>query len=149
MPSVKSLEAGEYYAHMRNGFWKIMGEILSFSPSLPYGGRVRALERSGVALWDTLKFCEREGSLDSRIRPETETPNDVGGLLVENPSVRAVFFNGAKPEGVFNRRIGPFLDGGAKARLHMERLPSTSPANAGISGERKRALWERAIRPFL
>ncbi len=149
MPGVKSLEAGEYYAHPQNLFWKIMGEALSFSPSVPYRERVCALENTGVALWDTLKFCERRGSLDSDIKTATEIPNDIGGLLAQNPSIRAVFFNGKKPEQVFKFHITPLMEKCIKNRIHIETLPSTSPANAGMAKGRKTALWKKAIREGL
>lgn len=145
MPGVKSLEAREYYAHPQNLFWAIMGEILSFCPSAPYRERVCALEKGRIALWDTLKFCERRGSLDSEIKPETETPNHISGLLEKNPSIRSVFFNGKKPGQVFKLRIKPLLDERIKSRLRFETLPSTSPANAGVAKERKTALWKKAI----
>lgn len=148
MPGAKSLEAGEYYAHPQNLFWKIMGEILRFSPSAPYGKRVAALERNSVALWDALELCERHGSLDSNINPASEKPNNITALLEQNPSVRAVFFNGRKPEQVFKNLIAPEVDGKLKRRLHFETLPSTSPANAGMTRKRKVALWEKALTRF-
>lgn len=146
MPGVRSLEARQYYAHPQNMFWNIMGEILSFSPSSPYAERVGALLDAGIALWDTLKFCERAGSLDSDIKKGTEVANDVCGLLENNPSVRAVFFNGGKAEQVFNKHIRTALKENTRSRLHIETLPSTSPANAGIAKKKKTALWTEAIR---
>ncbi len=148
MPGTRSLQAGEYYAHPQNLFWNIMGEILSFPPSDPYGKRVAALEKNSVALWDTLKFCERRGSLDSNINPASEKVNDVAALLEQNPSVRAVFFNGRKPEQVFKSRIASQMDGRVSGRLHFETLPSTSPANAGVTKKRKTEFWKKSLTRF-
>ena len=36
MPSVKSLEQAQYYAHPRNAFWRILFDIFSEPPTLDY-----------------------------------------------------------------------------------------------------------------
>ena len=54
MPGELSLKAGQYYAHPRNAFWRIMGELFGAAPSLPYQERVAILQSVGVALWDSL-----------------------------------------------------------------------------------------------
>ncbi len=150
MPGVKSLEAGQYYAHPKNVFWDIMGEVLCFpARESSYGERIAALERNSVALWDMLELCERSGSLDSKIKSSSEKPNNVGALLAGSPSVRAVIFNGVKAERVFSLHTAPFLKNGVSKRLHLEKLPSTSPANARITRELKTALWRRAITKWL
>lgn len=59
MPGVLSLQAGEYYAHPQNAFWRIMASIFGFSAELPYESRARALKGSGVAVWDVLHACVR------------------------------------------------------------------------------------------
>ena len=40
MPGEASLKAGQYYAHPRNAFWHIMGELFGAGPSLPYQKRI-------------------------------------------------------------------------------------------------------------
>jgi TDG/mug DNA glycosylase family protein len=59
MPGEMSLKVGEYYAHPRNAFWRIMGELFGAGPSLPYQERVAILQSVGVALWDSLQACAR------------------------------------------------------------------------------------------
>lgn len=149
MPSAASLAARQYYAHPQNAFWIVMGEILGFAHGIAYARRVAELKRAGVALWDVLARCEREGSLDSSIRTATEEPNDVGELLAGRPSIRAVFLNGGKAESAFGRYVAPTLRGAALERLHVERLPSTSPANASLTRARKTQRWRRAMAGFL
>ena len=65
MPGELSLQMSQYYAHPRNLFWPIMGELGGFDPTLPYPERIAHIQRVGFALWDVLQHCEREGSLDS------------------------------------------------------------------------------------
>ena len=136
MPSVESLRQGFYYAHPRNAFWRIMAE--SFGEELPVSmeDKKSLLLRNGIALWDTLRSCEREGSLDSAIqRPE---PNDIPALLAECPYIRKICFNGAASETLFMRHIGP-VEG-----VEMIRLPSTSPAYT-LAYAKKLAVWKAAI----
>ena len=62
MPGLKSLQAGQYYAHPQNRFWPFMGQLVGAGPDLPYPERCRRLARAGIALWDVLSCCERPGS---------------------------------------------------------------------------------------
>jgi TDG/mug DNA glycosylase family protein len=59
MPGKASLCAGEYYAHPRNLFWHILGELVGAIPTLPYEERTRVLQSAGIALWDVLQLCAR------------------------------------------------------------------------------------------
>jgi len=142
MPGRRSLETSQYYAHPRNYFWKIMGEILGFDPSLSYQKRISNLQSAGIGLWDVLKACERENSLDQNIRPESEIPNELGIFLEEHQSIRAIAFNGAKSWQAFNHLVMPNLPPITLSQVELRQMPSTSPANAGISYIDKLESWK-------
>ncbi|MDI6726946.1 MAG: DNA-deoxyinosine glycosylase [Smithellaceae bacterium] len=142
MPGKASLAAGEYYAHPRNLFWPIMGELFGAHPGLPYERRIRMLNSAGIALWDVLKSCIRNGSLDSDIEETSVVPNDFDSFFQRHPNIVDLFFNGAKAEQCFRRHVQPSL----KSRpLQYRRLPSTSPANAGMSHEKKLEAWRSVV----
>ena len=144
MPGVASLEAQQYYAHPRNAFWPIMQAIFDIDVQQSYESRVRQLTERGVALWDVLASCVRPGSLDASIDATTVQANDLPGLLLAAPSISGIFFNGQMAETVFKRHVlKRFSD--TQVNLPRCRLPSTSPANASWSFERKLAAW-RAIK---
>ena len=136
-PSELSLEKGQYYAHPRNDFWRLMERLFSSGPPLEYAERVKMLKQAGVALWDVLAEADRVGSLDANIKKPV--PNDIAGLLGDSPSIRALFFNGATAERLFASHVSPSLAG---SDLRSVRLPSTSPANASISFALKLTAWD-------
>lgn len=138
MPGRASLQAGEYYAHPRNLFWRLMESLLGVDSRTPYGERIGQLLACRVALWDVLKSCTREGSLDSDIVSSSIVPNDFVSFLEEYPSIRTICFNGAKA-AAFRKHVFPGLSDSSRLTFHC--LPSTSPANASISFEKKLAAW--------
>ncbi len=140
MPGTASLQAAEYYAYPRNAFWPIMQSLFDIGADLAYPERCRLLQAHRIALWDVLKRCSRQGSLDSAIDPASIEPNDLGGLLRKNPSIQAIYFNGRMAEQAYLRYVLPGLSDIA-AGIGLHRLPSTSPANASWSFERKLAAW--------
>ncbi len=142
MPGKASLAAGRYYAHPRNSFWPIMGELFGAGPGLSYAERLQVLKSSGIALWDVIASCARQSSLDSRIEPASVVPNDFESFFRSHPAIRRVFFNGAKAEQCFRRQVRPSL---TRQALQYTRLPSTSPAHAGMSYAEKLNAW-RVIR---
>ena len=85
MPGERSLEASQYYAHARNAFWPIMDALFGVDATAPYTERLDGLVRNRVALWDVLGTCDREGSLDSRIR--NPVANDFNTFFAEHPSI--------------------------------------------------------------
>lgn len=143
MPGAASLTAARYYAHPQNLFWPIMGRLVGAAPELDYQRRLQLLRSGGIALWDVLAQCEREGSLDSAIRDDTAVANDFAGFFTRHPHVRTVLFNGAKAENSFKRFVLKPL---ARPDLHLLRLPSTSPANASQRLEMKVSAWRDALR---
>lgn len=136
MPGKRSLEQDQYYAHPSNVFWKIMGELVGAHPGLSYAERLEMLKSSGVALWDVLASCEREGSLDADIR--AEAANDFTAFFAQHPHISKVCFNGSKAEQSFRKFV---LDKQDLPPLEFQRLPSTSPAHAGMGYADKLQVW--------
>ncbi|MFC5372540.1 DNA-deoxyinosine glycosylase [Brevundimonas faecalis] len=133
LPGDASLKAAQYYAHPRNAFWPLMGQLLGEDlPALSYEARLERLKARRVGLWDVIASAERSGSLDAAIRsPEAA---DLRGLVARLPCLRAVAFNGGLAAKL-GRRILSDLDGAA-----LIDLPSTSPAHA-ISLSAKAKSW--------
>lgn len=144
MPGKASLQAGRYYAHQRNAFWRIMGDLLSAGPALPYAQRLEKLQAAGIALWDVIAACEREGSLDADIVGQSVRANDFPAFFAAHPDLDRVFFNGAAAETAFRRHVLPTLAG---RPLQLQRLPSTSPAHAALGYAEKLAAWSVIITP--
>lgn len=131
-PGAASLAAGEYYAHPRNHFWPILSALWATDlVALDYPARVAALERRGLALWDVYASCRREGSLDTAIADAE--PNDLAALVARLPSLCAIGHNGGESARAMRHTHA--------LGLPVLRLPSTSPANASWSFERKLAAW--------
>jgi hypoxanthine-DNA glycosylase len=131
-PSQASLAAGQYYAHPRNQFWTILSALWDTDlRTLSYAQRLDEVRRRGLGIWDVYASCRREGSLDSAI--EAAQPNDLAGLVRRLPQLRAIAHNGGESARAM-----------ALTRTlvaQVVRLPSTSPANASWSLERKLQAW--------
>jgi TDG/mug DNA glycosylase family protein len=144
MPGNESLRLGQYYAHQRNNFWSIIGEITGAVPNLPYEVRTQILKSNGIALWDVLASCKRSSSLDSDIDKSSIYPNDFKDFFLTHTHITHVFFNGAMAEKCFFKQVLP-LPGSPR----YQRLPSTSPANASIPYQQKLNIWRTAIEDAL
>ena len=149
MPGPESLRCGQYYAAAGNAFWDIMGSICGAGRSLDYRKRIRRLQEAGIAVWDVLQQCERQGSRDAGIDPDTEMPNKLADFLKIHAKILHVFFNGQKPEAAFYRHVWPGLSADIKNRVGLATLPSTSGANTWSSKEEKLQEWRRRIAPCL
>jgi double-stranded uracil-DNA glycosylase len=143
MPGKVSLRERQYYAHPQNAFWRIIGGILGVDPASPYDARVAAVQSAGIAVWDVLKSCIRESSLDSAIDASSVLPNDFAGFFAEHPQIRRICFNGAKAEALFMKHVRPRLP--ANPDVQYLRLPSTSPANASLTLPEKVRAWQAIV----
>ncbi|MDD3763762.1 MAG: DNA-deoxyinosine glycosylase [Nevskiales bacterium] len=142
MPGIASLDAQQYYAHPRNAFWAIVGDITGVAATEPYPRRLQGLKHAGIALWDVLHTCVRPGSLDAAIVEASIVANDFAHFFARHTLLTHVFFNGAKAAQSFRRYVQPTLPDDIAQRLRFAQLPSTSPANASSSIARKRQHWQ-------
>ncbi len=117
-----------------------MGDLLGAAPALPYKSRIQILKSAGIAVWDVLASCTRESSLDSDIN--AACANDFESFFLTHPGITHVFFNGAMAEECFRTLVLRLLESRV---LHYQRLPSTSPAHAGMSYNQKLKAWEAII----
>jgi TDG/mug DNA glycosylase family protein len=144
MPGVRSLAARQYYAHPQNAFWPILGAICGFRADAPYAERKRHLIARGIAVWDVLRCCERKGSLDTSIVRASMQPNDFEAFFARHPRVELVLCNGGTAFRLYTTRVVPALPP-ELGQLRALRLPSTSPAHAGLRLPQKLALWRAAL----
>ena len=135
MPGAASLAADQYYAHPRNQFWDLMGDLFGAGRGLSYAKRLARLRDRRIALWDVVNECVRSGSLDHHIDPRSVRPNDFAALFKKAPALRAVFFNGAKAAALFTCHVRNVPG------IHTQTLPSTSPAHASRTYRQKRMAW--------
>jgi hypoxanthine-DNA glycosylase len=147
-PGVKSLQTQQYYGHPQNNFWKLIFSIIFPAISVSsrqeicassYEIRSNTLLKSGVGCWDVYASCEREGSLDSAIR--NAQLNDLAGLKKRCPKLQAIAHNGLESYSHAKHTLA--------LGLPVYKLPSSSPANASWSFERKLAAWSELLSPHL
>ncbi len=123
MPGVVSLRAHQYYGHPRNHFWPILYALFGDRPpDADYELRLAFALSNGIALWDAIAACQREGSLDADIKDAV--PNDIPALLLRFPHVRTIACNGAKSHAELLKHHGGSPEIAARTVLKM---PSTSP----------------------
>ena len=135
-PGVASLQLQQYYGHPRNHFWPLVGALWGVDlVAQPYARRLAEVRRRGLGLWDVYAGCRRQGSLDSAI--EEPEFNDLASLRRRAPALQLVAHNGGESARAMRQvqALG----------LPVVQLPSSSPANASWSFERKLAAWRAAF----
>jgi hypoxanthine-DNA glycosylase len=135
-PGVASLAAQQYYGHPRNQFWPLLAALWEQPlTDWTYDRRLAFVRERGLGIWDVYARCRRPGSLDADIRDAE--PNDLAGLVATLPRLALIAHNGG--ESARAMRVTRTLG------VPVMRLPSTSPAHASWSFERKRAAWRKAF----
>lgn len=104
--------------------------------SIDYEIKKSLLLQNNIALWDVLQFCEREGSLD--VATKNPVPNPILDLLVDNPSINKIIFNGKESHKLFLKYFGVLEN----VNYHI--VPSTSPANT-MKFSLKLESWRNAL----
>jgi hypoxanthine-DNA glycosylase len=131
MPSTTSLQHAQYYAHPDNIFWDILFRVCipewkaEEVVNVPYSQKVALAQQHKIAIWDVLQYCDRKGNLDRDIRNQIH--NDFKGFFTTYNQIKAVFFNGQKPEKFFSdfSNIPEIFEG-----REFFQLQSTSPSNS-------------------
>lgn len=141
MPGEKSLGLQEYYGNRGNQFWKLLFSITGKEFSHDYTVKKQLIKDNHIAVWDVLEYCEREGSLDSKIK--NEIPNDFVAFYKKYPNIKNVFFSSKNAAVYYDKYIGKGKD------IVYETLPSPSGANATKSFIEKLEIWREKILPLI
>ena len=132
-PSVKSREAGFFYGHPQNRFWKVTAALFGEPVPMNTEEKRAFLLRNHLAVWDVIRSCEITGSSDASIK--NVTPNDLS-VILNAADIRQIFVNGRTAEKYYRRYTEPLLGRPCVC------LPSTSPANAAWNIEKLTAAWQ-------
>ena len=132
-PSVKSREQQFFYGHPQNRFWRVVAGVFDCPVPQNVPEKKALLLGHGIAVWDVIASCTISGSSDASIRDVV--PNDISGIL-EAADIRKIYANGAKSYELYQKYIYP------QTKREIEKLPSTSPANAAFSYERLLEAWK-------
>jgi TDG/mug DNA glycosylase family protein len=138
LPGRLSLERGQYYANPQNAFWRMIAARIQNLPD-DYVSRAGALIKHRLALWDVLGAATRSGSLDADIADDA-IPNNFRAFFQIHPGIRLIAFNGATAARLYERHVMPTLSDTQRS-IARQTLPSTSPAYASLTFERKVESW--------
>lgn len=138
MPGEQSLKLQQYYGHKGNQFWKLIFTLFNHPFTDNYEVKRQLLLSKGIALWDVLQNCEREGSADSNIK--AEKPNDFSGFYKDFPNVKNLFFTSGKAEAFYDTHVG------GNGKVSYYNLPSPSRANTWKTFEEKLNDWKLILK---
>ncbi len=141
MPGEKSLNLQEYYGNKGNQFWRLLYSIFSEELTHDYSRKKDFLKKHKIAVWDVLSHCEREGSLDSKIK--NEIPNDFKAFYDTHPRIKYILFSSKNAAAYYDKYVG------RREGLKYDILPSPSGANATKSFADKLEIWSEKILPLI
>lgn len=135
MPSVVSLQKGEYYGHPSNDFWPIISTIFD-CPITTYQEKLESISINNIAIWDVFANCVRINSKDSTI--DKETVNDFSSFFHTHPHIGKIIANGKKAYTYL---------------LNLDSIPQNIPIHYGVSTSRayplsfnkKLSLWKELL----
>jgi len=134
-PSIDSFKDSFYYAHKRNQFWKILSAITGY-PINNRDQKFWLLKRSKIALWDMVKSCSRDNSLDSSL--EDIEVNNIAEFLEYNPTIKKIAFTGRLAERLYRLNFD-YLE------IETTYLPSPSSAYAKMSLGNKTKIYKEKL----
>lgn len=132
VPSVKSEEFGFYYMHKQNRFWRILSALIREDLiNADNNKKTETLLKNKIALFDTVKECDIEGSGDNTVKNivVADIPK-----LIQNTEIKTIYCNG-------NLSYKLLLKAYPNLKNISVKLPSTSPANASFSFEKLLKFW--------
>lgn len=135
MPSVVSLDKQEYYGFKHNRFWKIIANYFDCELK-DYQEKKQCMMQNHIILWDVIKSCEREGSLDSNIK--NVEVNDIEQLIKKYSTIKTVLCNGKKSYSLYMKYF-------SQLEVDCICLPSTSNANRSIKEMDLYKIWNQAL----
>ena len=127
-PSIKSFEDNFYYAHPQNQFWRLLAAVYDEDTPKSIEEKSDFLIKHKIALWDMIKSCERENSLDSNLK--NIEVNDIESFLKVHPSIKKVCFTGKTSQKLYDTNFS-HLD------IPTYYLPSPSPAYRAMKFDEK------------
>ncbi len=134
-PSINSFNNSFYYGHKRNQFWKILLTITNY-PINNIDQKIWLLKRSKIALWDMVKECSRENSLDNSL--EDIEVNSIASLLENYPTIEKIAFTGRLAQRLYKIHFD-YLD------IETLYLPSPSSAYAKMSLDKKIEIYRNRL----
>jgi len=134
-PSIKSFENNFYYAHPSNAFWKILEAVTTY-PVNNQDQKLWLLKESKFGLWDMVRECNRDNSLDSSL--ENEEVNDIAKFLEMYPNIKKLAFTGKKAEALFKIHF-------SQLEIQTVYLPSPSSAYAKMPFEEKVKIYKERL----
>lgn len=132
-PSVKSREQSFYYGHPRNRFWQVLSKLTKTELPNTIDEKKSMLLKNNIAIWDVIKSCVIKGSSDSSIKGVEV--NDMNAII-KNSNIDKIYANGDKAFKLYNKYCKSDIG------IEIEKLPSTSPANASYSIEKLIDEWK-------
>ncbi|MCL2517121.1 MAG: DNA-deoxyinosine glycosylase [Oscillospiraceae bacterium] len=136
LPSPKSREAGFFYSHPQNRFWKIMEIIFGKPIDETINARIAFLLEHNIAMWDVISECCIEGASDATIKKVVV--NDFSHIFL-TAHIKAVFLTGKTAYNLYEKYC---------AKYHATPyylLPSPSSANCAADVNKLVAEYKRIL----